>query len=297
MTPLKSLVLAMVLGSAVLPGPLQAADTGSTTTTSSTRTATEAARAQALLDRAETYLREKGGQAMASFSQAGEFVDGELYVYVIDTAGNFLASGGSSTTLIGRNVTDLTDSEGRHFMRTILEGAKAQPSGRVEYRWNNPIRAGNEPKIATYRRVGEHILVVGYYAPNASFELAKSLVWRAVHELNVSGEGALSRFNSLNGGYVQDDLYVFVVGVEDGIVYAHGGQPRQVGRKAADIVDATGKRFLEEMIDVARQKGEGEVRYTFRNPLTLKNENKRSYIVRVGKYLVGAGAYVGPAQQ
>ena len=99
------------------------------------------------------------------------------------------------------------------------------------------------------------------------------------------------------GGYIQDDLYVFVIGIEDGIVHAHGGQPRQVGRKVADIVDATGKRFLEEMIDVARQKGEGEVRYTFRNPLTLKNENKRSYIVRVGKYLVGAGAYVGPAQQ
>ena len=54
---------------------------------------------------------------------------GVQIAYVIDTAGNFLASGGSSMTLIGRNVTDLTDSEGRHFMRTILEGAKAKSSG------------------------------------------------------------------------------------------------------------------------------------------------------------------------
>ena len=29
---------------------------------------------------------------------------------------------------------------------------------------------------------------------------------------------------------------------------------------------------------------------------TLKNESKRSYIVRVGNYLVGVGAYVDPAQ-
>jgi len=295
MTPLKPLVVAMMLCSAVLTGPLQAADTPSSTSTS-LPASPEAARAQALLDRAETHLREQGDQAMASFSRAGDFVDGELYVYVIDTQGNFLASGGSSTTLIGRNVTDLTDSAGRPFIRAILDGAKLKPSGQVEYRWNNPTRGRNEPKIATYRRVDERILVVGYYAPNASFELAKSLVWRAVHELNVSGEGAFSRFNSLNGGYIQDDLYVFVIGIEDGVVHAHGGQPRQVGRKAADIVDANGKRFLEEMIDVAKQKGEGEVRYTFRNPLTLKNENKRSYIVRVGKYLVGAGAYVGAAQ-
>src|SRR5690606_40064566 len=73
-------------------------------------------------------------------------------------------------------------------------------------------------------------------------------------------------YTTLFRSYVQDDLYVFVIGIEDGIVHAHGGQPRQVGRKAADIVDASGKRFLEEMITVAREKGEGEVRYTFRNP-------------------------------
>lgn len=296
MPSLKTLVLAMLLGGAVLTSSSQAADTTAPAGAIATRASADAARTQALLDRAESFLREKGDQAMASFSRAGEFVDGELYVYVIDVDGNFLASGGSSTTLIGRNVTDLTDSQGRHFIREILNGAKAQPAGRVEYRWNNPIRGRNEPKIATYRRVGDRILVVGYYAPYASFELAKSLVWRAVHELNVSGETAISRFNNLNGGFIQDDLYVFVIGLDDGIVRAHGGQPRQVGRKAADLTDANGKHFLLEMIEVAKQRGEGEVSYTFRNPLTLKNENKRSYIVRMGNYLVGTGAYVGPAQ-
>lgn len=296
MTPLKTLVVAILLGSAELMSPLQAADIAPPVSIAGAEVGTEFARTQALLDRAEVQIREQGDKAMASFSRAGEFIDGELYVYVIDTQGNFLASGGNSTALIGRNVTDLTDSEGRHFIREILEGARTQPSGRVEYRWSNPIRGRNEPKIATYRRVGDHILAVGYYVPNASFELAKSLVWRAVHELKVSGEGAFSRFSSLNGGFVQDDLYVFVIGIDDGTVRAHGGQPRQVGRKAADIVDASGKHFLTEMIEVAKQQGEGEVRYTFRNPLTLKNEHKRSYVVRVGNYVVGAGAYVGPAK-
>jgi cytochrome c len=296
MSPLKTVVLAMLLGSTALISPSHAAETAAPTSAIRSTVSPEAAKTQTLLDRAESHLREKGDQAMASFSRAGEFVDGELYVYVIDIEGNFLASAGSSTTLIGRNVTDLTDSQGRHFIREILDGAKTQPAGRVEYRWNNPIRGRIEPKIATYRRVGDRILVVGYYAPYATFELAKSLVWRAVHELNVSGEVALSRFNNLNGGFVQDDLYVFVIGLEDGIVHAHGGQPRQVGRKAGDVTDANGKRFLLEMIEVAKKHGEGEVSYTFRNPLTLKNENKRSYIVRVGNYLVGAGAYVGPAK-
>lgn len=292
MTPLKTLILAMMLGSAVPTGTVLAADTTPTAAAASARQGDEGTRTQTLLDRAEAHLREQGDQAMASFSRAGEFVDGELYVYVIDAQGNFLASGGSSTTLIGRNVTDLTDSEGRLFIRELLGDARSRTSGRIEYRWANPVSGRNEPKIATYRRVGDHILVVGYYAPNASFDLAKSLVWRAVHTLKIGGESAFTRFNDLNGGFIQDDLYVFVIGIEDGVVHAHGAQPRQVGRKAADIADPTGKRFLLEMIDVATRQGEGEVSYTFRNPLTLKNEAKRSYVVRVGKYLVGAGAYV-----
>jgi cytochrome c len=176
------------------------------------------ARAQALLDRAERHLLEKGDEALASFSRVGEFVEGEFYVYAIDTQDNFLASGGSSITLIGRNVTDLQDSEGRAFIREILNGAREQGAGRVEYRWHNPSTGRNEPKIATYLKVGERILVVGYYAPFANLELAKSLLWRAAHEYRIQGNTAFARFNSLNGSFVRDDLYVFVIGLDDEVM-------------------------------------------------------------------------------
>ncbi|MCK0508069.1 cache domain-containing protein [Aromatoleum anaerobium] len=238
-------------------------------------------------------MREKGEQGLSTFSQAGEFQDGNLYVYVLGMDGKFIASGGSSAALIGRNVRELTDSDGRPFFREILDGARTIKSGTLEYRWYNPVRNRAEPKIATYHVVGDRILVVGYYAPNASIELAKSMLWRAVHELKVHGERAFERFNSLDGGFVQDDLYVFVVGLEDELVYAHGGSPRQVGRKAGELVDAKGKYFIREMIALAKSKGEGDVHYAWRNPANLKVENKHSYIVRVGKYLVGAGAYAG----
>jgi cytochrome c len=296
MTPFKTLAVAMTLGCAMLlAAPLQAANTAPAV--SAVSAASGISKAQALLDHAETYLRERGEQAMAGFSRAGEFVDGELYVYVLDIQGNFLASGGSSITLIGRNVAGVTDSDGRPFFRDMIEGARARSAGQIEYRWSNPTRGRNETKIATWRRVGDHILVVGYYAPHPSFELAKSLVWRAAHALKVSGEDAFTRFNSLNGGFIQDDLYVFVVGLDDEIMHAHGSQPRLVGRKATELVDAvSGRHFVKDMIDIARDKGEGEIRYTFRNPLTLKNEGKRSYIVRVGAYLVGVGAYAEPVQ-
>ena len=296
MTPFKPLVVAVLLSVSALSTPLHAADSPTPTVPASTTQAsasTEAARTQALLDRAEAHLRAQGDPALASLSRAGEFQDGELYVYVIDTAGNFLASAGTSSSLIGRNVRELTDSDGRHFIREILEGAETKSSGRVDYRWFNPMRGKSEPKIASYRRVGDRILVVGYYTPEASFELAKSMLWRAVHELKTHGEDAFERFNNLDGGFIQDDLYVFVVGLDDETVYAHGGSQRLVGRKAGDFVDASGKPFIRDMIALAKNKGEGDIFYSWRNPISLKVENKHAYIVRVGKYLIGAGAYTG----
>jgi cytochrome c len=254
------------------------------------------ARAHALLDRAERHLLEKGDEALASFSRAGEFVEGELYVYAIDRKGNLLASGGSSITLIGRNITDLQDSEGRAFVREILEGAHTQGGGIVKYRWRNQTTGRDEPKIATYRIVGERILVVGYHAPFGTIELAKSLLWRAAHQYKIRGNAAFEHFNSLNGGFVQDGLYVFVIGLDDEMMYANGGHPRLVGRKAGELTDTKGERFVREMIDVARMKGEGEIQYTWSNPLTRKVEQKRSHVIRVDNYLFGVGAYTGLAR-
>lgn len=295
MNRLKPLLLALTTGLALSMTP--AMTTLAHAADAATQAAAESgAQARALLARAEQHLRDKGDEALASFSRADEFVEGELYVYAIDTQGNFLASGGSSVTLIGRNVTDLQDSEGRAFMREILEGARTAGDGRVEYRWRNPSTGRNEQKIALYRKVGERILVVGYYAPRASIELAKSLLWRAIHQYRSQGESAFARFNNLNGGFVQDDLYVFVIGLDDGLVHANGGHPRFVGRKGDDLTDASGKHFIREMIEVARTRGEGEVAYTWRNPVTQKVEQKRSHVVRVDNYLFGAGAFSGPAR-
>ncbi|TAH46681.1 MAG: hypothetical protein EYC67_08555 [Betaproteobacteria bacterium] len=293
MNALHVLTASLILGAASIPAPTAAADRA---VSAASIEGADAARASALLDRAEAYFREHGEQALATFSRMGEFQDGDLYVYVLGLDGTVLASGGSSATLIGRNVRDMTDSSGRPFFREIIEGARTRPSGRVEYRWRNPVRDRDEPKIATYRLVGDRVLVVGYYMAHASLDLAKSLVWRAVHELRLNDVQAFERFNSLNGGFVQDDLYVFVIGLDDGIMHANGGHPRLVGRKVGELVDANGKYFVRDMLALARNKGEGEVDYAWRNPIGQKIEKKRAYVVRVGRYLVGSGAYFGPAR-
>src|SRR3990167_4229748 len=93
-------------------------------------------RARDLLQRAVDYYRVQGDTAFAAFSRQGEFIDGEHYVFVVDTSGTMLASGGSSAVLIGRDVSAVLEPE----LRTAFAQGLASAEGRVEsaeYRWMN----------------------------------------------------------------------------------------------------------------------------------------------------------------
>jgi hypothetical protein len=83
------------------------------------------------------------------------------------------------------------------------------------------------------------------------------------------------------------DTYVFIFGA-DGTVHAHGGMPSLDGKNLIDLRDPTGKPLMREICGV---KGEQWVDYAWKNPKTESVEKKTSYVVQVGDYVVGAGAY------
>jgi cytochrome c len=134
-----------------------------TPTADATVSAVEAKRAQSLLQRAVAYYKAIGDLALAHFSPQGEFVDNELYVYVVSTDGVLLASGGLSSGWIGTNIADYPDAVGKLFIREMLDKARTNGSGTIEYHWLDPINNKTEPKIANFQKVGDRIIAVGYY--------------------------------------------------------------------------------------------------------------------------------------
>ena len=128
-----------------------------------TVSAEDAGRAQALLQRAVAYYKAIKDLALAHFSPQGEFVDDELYVYVVTTSGVLLASGGLSSGWIGTNVADQQDAVGKPFVREMLNKARKNGSGTVEYHWLNPYSNKTERKIAYFQKVGDRIILVGYF--------------------------------------------------------------------------------------------------------------------------------------
>ena len=129
-----------------------------------TANAVDVERAQYLLQRAVALYKEIKDLALAHFSPQGEFVDDELYVYVISSKGVLLASGGKTSSVIGTNGADQQDAVGKLFVREMLDKARTKGSGTVEYHWLNPFTNKTERKVAYFQKVGDRIIAVGYYA-------------------------------------------------------------------------------------------------------------------------------------
>lgn len=259
--------------------------------------AEESARAKALLEKAVTAYRKEGDKALAAFSRQGEFVDNELYVYVIDIHGVMQASGGPSARLIGRDVSAVLDAD----LKTAFEKALAEPEGPVreqQYRWMNWQDGKVELKHTYYQRIGDRVLAVGYYLPRATPAQAKDLLDKATQAVETDPQAAIKAVNGLDQAFYQDDLYVFIVDLQSNRYVAHGYNLRMVGTDFSKVKDSTGAAIGQQMLDkVNGESGGGEVSYRWRNPVTEREEQKTTSVKKVDHYLVAVGYYSGESSQ
>jgi cytochrome c len=253
--------------------------------------AADAARARALLQRAVAHLKEAGDAALADFNHPGQFVDGELYVYVVSAAGVLQASGGPSSSLIGANVTDQLDALGKPFFHEMLDKARASGSGTVQYIWLNPVDNKVERKVAYFQKVDDRIVAVGYYVARATAAQAQALLERAAQAVSADPAKAIEAFNKPRGVYSEDDLYVFVIDLGGNRFLAHGANRRLIGTDALSLRDARGEPLGRRLKAAVEKVDAAEVNYPWPNPVTGKVENKHTYLRKVGKLLVGVGYY------
>ncbi|MCJ8204899.1 cache domain-containing protein [Pseudomonas sp. RGM2987] len=247
--------------------------------------------ARALLEKALAYYHDNGDKALAVFSRQGEFVDQDRYVFVVDTKGVMLASGGPSAALIGRDVSEVLGPDLRKAFKDALQTPEASGIQQAEYRWQNWTDGKVERKHVYFQRVGERILAVGYYLPRASAEQARALLDKASSDLQKNEKATLTAINSLKGGYLQDDLYVFVVDLATRRYVAHGTNLRLINTDFAKIKDPDGKPVGEPILALIGKQDAGEYEYRWKNPVTGKVEDKHAYLKKVGHFLVAVGYY------
>eukprot|EP01132_Coremiostelium_polycephalum_P015176 gene15176-18353_t len=251
----------------------------------------DAQAAKALLEKALAYYQTNGDKAFAAFSRQGEFVDQDRYVFVVNTKGVLLASGGPSSALIGRNVSEVLGPDLNKSFKDALAVPEGSGIQQADYRWQNWNDGKVERKHVYYQRVGQRILAVGYYLPRATPEHARALRNKAVKALEKDPVGTLKAINAMQGGFLKDDLYVFVVDLDTQRYVAHGTTPRLVNTDFSKIKDPDGKPVGEPILAVMAEQDQGEYKYRWKNPLTGKVENKHAYLRKTGHFMVAVGYY------
>jgi cytochrome c len=92
-----------------------------------------------------------------------DFVQGSLYVDVRDIKTGIVLEHPINPSIVGKDLVDVPDANGKKYRREIIELAAAKGSGWVDYMYKNPTSGKLEPKTTYILRVGDAVLEAGIY--------------------------------------------------------------------------------------------------------------------------------------
>ena len=91
-----------------------------------------------------------------------EFHDRDLYPFIYGMNGLNVAHG-ARPALIGKDLIDLKDQDGKYLIREMIKIAEDPGSGWVDYKWPNPITNKIEDKSSYIEKMGNYFVGVGIY--------------------------------------------------------------------------------------------------------------------------------------
>ncbi|MFA0055086.1 cache domain-containing protein [Vibrio echinoideorum] len=123
-----------------------------------------AAEAKRLLARAMTAIVESEQDSITEFNNSeGRFVEGDLYVFVMDMNSGKLLAHGVSPELVGRSHNEILSPDDKPILTEMLNLAKENGRGVYTYQWLNPLSSKVETKHTYYRVIDNKLVGVGYY--------------------------------------------------------------------------------------------------------------------------------------
>jgi cytochrome c len=120
--------------------------------------------AVAMVKKGVAYIKGNGkdkGYAEITNKQ-GQFKDRDLYLVVYGLDGTVFAHG-ANEKLVGHNIIDLKDIDGKPFVRERVEMAQKQPTFWQEYKYTDPVTHKIEPKQMYCERLDESVVCGGIY--------------------------------------------------------------------------------------------------------------------------------------
>ncbi|NRF68532.1 cache domain-containing protein [Aquincola sp. S2] len=124
-----------------------------------------------------------------------------------------------------------------------------------------------------------------------SADEARALVEKAMKLIKARGlTAAAQTFRAKDGGFLDRDLYVFVVD-RNGAYRVHGAKPAMEGHRVHELPGIDGDRFVRDAFATAGGAG-GWIEYDIVNPGTGAVQPKASFVVQLDEQqVVGCGVY------
>jgi cytochrome c len=119
--------------------------------------------AKAMVQKALDAMKKNGIDATITEinKRDGQYMDRDLYVVVYDMNGKNLAH--LNPKMVGKEMLDLTDVDGKFFIRERIELVKAKGKAWQDYKFVNPVSKQIEPKSMYVEKFENVIVGCGIY--------------------------------------------------------------------------------------------------------------------------------------
>ena len=120
--------------------------------------------AKDLVDKAVAFTKthDKAATLKEISKPKGQFDKGEIYVFAYDLKGTVVAHP-KNPKLIGKNVLEVPDIDGKFFRKDIMTQAATKGSGWVDYKYKNPQNNKVEQKTTYFQKANDLVICCGVY--------------------------------------------------------------------------------------------------------------------------------------
>jgi signal transduction histidine kinase len=125
--------------------------------------------AVAMVERVQAQFKKDGPDATfkaVSDKSTKAYHDRDLYPFIYYAKGpkkGVCVAHGARPALIGKNLFDLKDQDGKYLIREMVRLADGPGHGWVDYKWPNPITNKIEDKSSYIEKMGDYFVGVGVY--------------------------------------------------------------------------------------------------------------------------------------
>jgi signal transduction histidine kinase len=118
--------------------------------------------AVAMVKKGVAFWKQNGDDKTFAAVTGKQFVDRDLYLVVYGLDGVVHAHG-ANEKMVGRNLMDFKDIDGKAFVKERVEMAQKEASFWQDYKFTDPLTKKVEAKQSYCERIGENVMCGGIY--------------------------------------------------------------------------------------------------------------------------------------